>query len=301
MITNQQTKIIYQGNGVNTTFAIPFPFFGKPEYVSAVVRNEADPFNPIETLLTRVTDFNVVGTNLTLVAGALPITSKIAIFRNAPLRQDYEYDEYNRFFQKDLETNLDLLWAALQQQDERIGRAVKAPISSPTTSFRLPTAVPNSVLIWGLTGQLENISSASFIGPAGPAGATGATGSTGPAGAASTVPGPAGATGPAGTVGPTGPAGAAGNGFIRAGIFPVPQGSGAGTQDVDVIFSSPVALGQIDYVVASLSLANETDTLFQQPQLSVKQRRADGMVVRISSKITSSAAYKIHYAISGKL
>ena len=176
----------YTGNGVTTTFSVPFYFLDS----SHLVVYRTDVNTGAVTTLVITTDYSVTGAGVS-AGGSITCTvaptanQKISILRNVPLTQLTHYVENDPFPAATHESALDKLTMEVQQLDEANDRALTLSPVSVGVSTVLPTPEANSVLAWDQTGTaINNVSISSFATIAAATGAyntqlfngTGATG-----------------------------------------------------------------------------------------------------------------------------
>ena len=155
-IASQTSKVSYAGSDAYTspkTFTVPF-YFVKDADV-AVVRRSA---NGAETPFILTTHYTLSGAgdlqggSCTLATA--PATGEtVVIYRDPAIVQETDYQENDAFPAQTHEAALDLLTMIDQAQEEKLGRAVKAAISSGLNDLELPAASPGAALVWNTTGD----------------------------------------------------------------------------------------------------------------------------------------------------
>ena len=122
MITNDESSILYAGNGSTVTpYPVPF-FFADEEDLTVVVIDSTGA----EALLALGGDYTVTGEGdpdggtLTTLAG-VPATSSVSIVRNVPYTQEMSYEEGDVFPAKSHERALDKLTMECQQLARGMG------------------------------------------------------------------------------------------------------------------------------------------------------------------------------------
>jgi hypothetical protein len=126
-ITSTAVSISYIGDGTTTSFAVPFAFFGPDEIAVYSVTTAG-----LYTLLSRGIDYNVTGGNdatgaiVAVLAPAIGLTWTIR--RRTARTQQVDYIDFDPFPAGTTETALDRLTAQSQENDESIGRTLRAPI-----------------------------------------------------------------------------------------------------------------------------------------------------------------------------
>lgn len=137
-ISTQISRIDYLGNGVTTSFPVPFTFFGLDELQVVERKNDTGD----ETVLTRGSAYSVtggggaVGTVTAAVAPAA--TVQWTIRRVTAATQLTDYVEGDAFPAQSHEIALDRLTALVQELAEADSRTVRVPVTDPTSSLILP-------------------------------------------------------------------------------------------------------------------------------------------------------------------
>ena len=128
------TKIIYQGNGVAKTFAVPFQVLDAGHLFCRVV---------VDGVERDVSNYTVagIGTGAVTVtypsSGAvMPVGQQLVIYRLVPLIQNVDLVEYGAFYAETHEYKFDYLTMIDQQLQEKLDRAIVVDISegSPPTA-----------------------------------------------------------------------------------------------------------------------------------------------------------------------
>lgn len=134
-LATQTSKTSYTGNGATTVFPVPFPFL-RPADVKVLLRQDG-----AETPLLPGTHFaidgagNPAGGSLTLLEP--PATGQTLVLYRAPaIVQEVDYVENAAFPAETHEAALDLLTMICQALDEKVGRAVLYPVSTPAEEIR---------------------------------------------------------------------------------------------------------------------------------------------------------------------
>ena len=134
-LSTQISKTSYNGNGATSVFPVPFPFMREDD-IKVLLRREG-----AETPLLSGTHFSVAGAgspsggNLTLAEP--PATGTTLVLYRAPaIVQEVDYVENAAFPAETHEAALDLLTMICQALDEKIGRAVLYPVSTPPEDMR---------------------------------------------------------------------------------------------------------------------------------------------------------------------
>ncbi len=153
----ESRRIVYNGNGSTTVFAIPFSFQGNSSYVGAKLYDTT-----METFAAWVisTNYTISGSNLTALTA--PATGfKLVIYSLVPLSQGKDFGDTSPFLPSSMEDGLDILSQQIQQVDEAVKRAPKfngatslSNIDLPATLLADATVVVNPAatgFIWGPT------------------------------------------------------------------------------------------------------------------------------------------------------
>lgn len=144
-LLSTQTVITYNGDGVSTGFAVPFPFFGKDELL--VIETSA---TGVETTKSFGSDYSVVGgagSTGTVTASSAPIVGvKWTIKRHTDITQETDYTPNDPFPAETHELALDKLTAILQELSELLGRTITVPIASGLSNIEIP--VPGAGYFW---------------------------------------------------------------------------------------------------------------------------------------------------------
>jgi len=134
-LSTQTSKTTYIGNGATSVFPVPFPFL-RPDDIKVLLRQDG-----AELPLLPGTHYNVEGAgepsggSLTLVEP--PATGQVLlIYRDPAIVQEVDYVENAAFPAETHEAALDLLTMICQALDEKIGRAVLYPVSTPQEDIR---------------------------------------------------------------------------------------------------------------------------------------------------------------------
>lgn len=160
-INNSNNKKVYTGTGTSV-FVYDFKIFNSSDLLVQIL-TILD--GSLETLV-ETTDYTVSGVgdagggNVTLTVASFPSglspLYKIILTRNVPITQTTDYVENDSFPAETHEEALDKLTMIVQQQDEKISRAV---LQSPDLSsdLILPTPEADKVIGWNSAGTgLEN-------------------------------------------------------------------------------------------------------------------------------------------------
>lgn len=117
-VSTTTNKVAYIGNGIATTFAIPFPF---------LENGHLKVYQLLNDIQTERTDWTVSGGNM-VFATAPANDAQILIMREVPLTQETDYRENEVLPAETLERNFDKLTMQVQQLKEQADRAVTVDI-----------------------------------------------------------------------------------------------------------------------------------------------------------------------------
>jgi len=149
-LTVQNYRVLYNANGVQTSFAIPQSFFSDNDNIVVLdVDDSSDPV--VEDLQVEGVDYSIVGTNV--VFGAAPANGHIVgIFREMDIEQALDLIASGPFNVDSLETQLDKMVAIMQQLNGMISRAVKLRKSTSLLDTAFPDPQPLFVIRWNAAG-----------------------------------------------------------------------------------------------------------------------------------------------------
>jgi len=134
-LSTQTSKTSYAGNGATSVFPVPFPFM-QADDLKVLLRQDG-----AETPLLCGTHFSLVGAgspsggSLTLFEPPATGTT-LVLYRDPAIVQEVDYVENAAFPAETHEAALDLLTMICQALDEKIGRAVLYPVSTPQEDIR---------------------------------------------------------------------------------------------------------------------------------------------------------------------
>lgn len=134
-VSTTTNKVAYIGNGVATTFAIPFPFLEKEHLKVRQLLNDVQ---------TERTDWTVSSGNM-VFATAPANDAQIVIMREVPLTQETDYRENEVLPAETLERNFDKLTMQVQQLKEQAERAVTVDIFDDTDTSSLIPSIRQAV------------------------------------------------------------------------------------------------------------------------------------------------------------
>lgn len=125
-VSTTTNKVSYIGNGIATSFAIPFPYLDT---------SHLKVFQLLNDIRTQRTDWTILDGNLTFETA--PATdAQIVIIRTMPFTQETDYLENEVLAAEILEKNFDALTMQIQQLKEQVDRAFTVTlIKSSEVSF----------------------------------------------------------------------------------------------------------------------------------------------------------------------
>jgi hypothetical protein len=158
-ITSQVSRVAYAGNGSATTFPTTFKFLDS-EHVQCV-RTTADGE---DVLLEQDTDYAVSGAGeesggtVTFPAassdyGVLAEGQTLTIYREVPLTQETDWENSDEIDVEEIESADDKLTMIAQQQEDKIGRAIKVPVSSSLSDVECQAPEAGKALVWNDVGD----------------------------------------------------------------------------------------------------------------------------------------------------
>lgn len=138
-ITTLDTRIAYAADGISTSFAVPFPFFG-PDEITVYQTTGAG----VQTTLVRGTDYTVTGggggTGTVTAVSAPAAGLTWTIVRTTAVTQNLAIPNGQDMPGPALERALDRLTAAAQEAQAAVTRAIRVPEGQATPPPALPTA-----------------------------------------------------------------------------------------------------------------------------------------------------------------
>lgn len=158
-VQTQQSQQNYTGNGVTTTFAIPFRFLANSHI--SVMLQPVDRTQPAVPWVEG-TNYSLTGARSqaggTLTANVAPASNTILIItRNIPLTQLIDYRANDPFPEESAENGLDQLTMGLQQVTNATSRSLRLPAYVTGVSSELPPPSALSALVWSADlSRLEN-------------------------------------------------------------------------------------------------------------------------------------------------
>lgn len=155
-VSSSTSRASYAGNGTTTVFAVPFYFLANSQ-LSVSLWSSAG----VETVQVLGTNYSVTGAGV-LTGGSITMVvapasgTTLVITRAVPLTQETDLQPNDRLPAETLEQSIDKLTMITQQNAENANRAIRSPLSDPTSiDMRLPTAANRlrKVLGFDSTGE----------------------------------------------------------------------------------------------------------------------------------------------------
>ena len=134
-VSTTTNKVSYIGNGIATSFAIPFPYLDT---------SHLKVFQLLNDIRTQRTDWTILDGNLTFETA--PATdAQIVIIRTMPFTQETDYLENEVLAAEILEKNFDALTMQIQQLKEQVDRALTVDIFDETNVTDLLPSIRSAV------------------------------------------------------------------------------------------------------------------------------------------------------------
>jgi hypothetical protein len=158
-ITTTTLRAQYNGNGVTTSFSVPFEFL-EGSTLKVILTDE----DGVDTTQTITTHYTVTGGGTvqpddgSVVMVTAPATGEtLTILRAQPLTQAASYTEQGPFPAKAHEKALDRIDMQVQMVSERVNRAMKLKETSANSDLIFPEPSADEVVGWNAAGTaLEN-------------------------------------------------------------------------------------------------------------------------------------------------
>ena len=159
-VRSDQRKIIYQGNGTTTQFAVPFYFINNTDLQVSV--NDGTT----TTDLVLGTDYTLTGAGVETggtLTTAVPVASgsEIAILRTVAYKQEMDIPENDIFPSQNMERALDRLTMQTQQLAEQMDRAVTVDVFSDADPSELVSEIEviydNKASVIAVAGSISNV------------------------------------------------------------------------------------------------------------------------------------------------
>lgn len=163
-IANGQVKALYDGDGSNADFAIPFDFQDVSEIVVYKRDNSVDPATVTLMVEGSGDDYTLTGgtvdapTTVTFNASFIPTTDEqILIIRSTEMSQLADYEQNDGFPAEMHELALDKIVQMVQELHEEIERAILLPLTSELDDLEYPDPIAYGYLRWNTDADgLEN-------------------------------------------------------------------------------------------------------------------------------------------------
>lgn len=166
-VQNSTYRADYTGNGVTTSFAVPF-YFLDPTHLTVL---QTDLNGNVATLALN-SAYTVTGAGVsaggTLLMATAPVSGyKIAVLRNVPLTQLSHFVPNDPLPASTLEQNFDQLTMEVQQLQEQVNRAISVSPGITGVNPTLPVPATGKIIGWnGLGTGLQNYTGIPAIGDA---------------------------------------------------------------------------------------------------------------------------------------
>lgn len=156
-ISTTTSRIIYAGDGVTVSFAVPFSFFGADE-IDVIERNLGSGSEALKVLTT---DYTVAGggggAGTVTALSPPPAGESWTIARRTRRTQMVDYTPNDPFPAETHERALDRLTALVQELDDKLERSAALSPTSSVTGLTLPDPEADKLLGWkGDLSGLEN-------------------------------------------------------------------------------------------------------------------------------------------------
>jgi len=185
-ISNTTTEQIYQGDGVTTSFAIPFAFTANSQ-VQVILRDYTVPTAVTETTLTAPGQYSISGGDpgSAVVTVSTPTaTQRVLVRRVTPVTQETDYISTGIFPPETNERTLDRIVQQVQEVVGRMRRALLFGSTSPDRDKAFPDLAINAGKVLSISDDGTGVQArdpSEYLGIAGPPGPAGAVGPAGPA------------------------------------------------------------------------------------------------------------------------
>ncbi len=134
-VSTSTNKVSYIGNGIATSFAIPFPFLD---------RDHLKVYQRLNDIQSELTNWTISEGNMIFETAPVENTH-IVIMRSIPFTQETDYRENEILSAETLERNFDKLTMQVQQLKEQAERAVTVDIFDDTDAASLIPAIRQAV------------------------------------------------------------------------------------------------------------------------------------------------------------
>ena len=134
-LSTTTNKVIYSGDGANTVWPFSFPVLDA-DHLGVIFTDAAGAETAVAASAYAVTGIGApAGGSVTYPLGGAPIPSntKLTLVRTVPYTQDTVLSNQGGYYPEVVERRFDEIYMALQQLEERLGRARLSAISNPVT------------------------------------------------------------------------------------------------------------------------------------------------------------------------
>ena len=148
-ISTTDSRISYNGNGVTTAFAFPFPYLEDADLVVNLVGTTG-----VATVLTLNTHYTVSSGTVSL-SSAPGVGERLVINRVVPLTQETDYITGDPFPAESHERALDKLTLITQQHAEALTRTLQIPVTSDANASLIDVTAVETVA--GIASQVVTV------------------------------------------------------------------------------------------------------------------------------------------------
>jgi hypothetical protein len=134
-LSTTTNKVIYSGNGATTVWPFSFPVLDA-DHLGVIFTNAAGAETAVAASAYSVTGIGApAGGSVTypLSGAPIPAGTKLTLIRTVPYTQDTVLSNQGGYYPEVVERRFDEIYMALQQLEERLGRASLSAISDPAT------------------------------------------------------------------------------------------------------------------------------------------------------------------------
>lgn len=169
--TDLDVRQLYNGNGSNTDFAIPFEYEDE-DFVQVYVR-DTSVSPPTETLKTVVTHYTLTGATATTLPTTVSFlvapsaTDKVLVIKKTTKTQAINLLGTDKISSVSITDALDKLTDMVQELQEQMDRCIKVPKTNTQTNIELPTTLTNDGILQlnsTSTGIVTSLTGADFDG-----------------------------------------------------------------------------------------------------------------------------------------
>jgi hypothetical protein len=141
-LSSTANKAVYNGNGATTVWPFAFPVL-EAAHLAVILTDEAGNEATLAPQAYSVSGIGAAaGGSVTYPLSGSPVASgaKLTLLRTVPYVQGTVLSNQGGYFPEVLEARLDQIYMALQQHEERIGRAIVAAATDAVAEMVLPVA-----------------------------------------------------------------------------------------------------------------------------------------------------------------